>query len=315
MTNRLRSTSITTHALNTGCFHAPLVGGVLVGERASDAPLASDQTSSPSTSAPLSPPVPKTLPQSCSQPSSQTLTNTGLATISDRGAERGRNHLFLIDRETIRESVIGMNSTTTKRAAFYVRVSTSDGQTTENQLRHLHEVAQRSGWTVVAIFNDEGISGTKGRDRRPGLDALMKGVARREFDIVAAWSVDRLGRSLPDLVTLLGDLQARGVDIFLHQQALDTSTPSGKMLFQMLGVFAEFERSMIVARVRAGLQRTTKRLGRPPMPEDKVEGIKAMLAQGLGVRETARRTGAGTATVQRLKRAMTVEGGEETVAA
>lgn len=216
---------------------------------------------------------------------------------------------------TIREIVIGMISTTNKRAAFYVRVSTSDGQTTENQLRHLHEVAQRLGWTVVAIFNDEGISGTKGRERRPGLDALMKGVARREFDIVAAWSVDRLGRSLPDLITLLGDLQARGVDLFLHQQALDTSTPSGKMLFQMLGVFAEFERSMIVARVRAGLQRTTKRLGRPPMGSEKVEAIKAMLMQGLGVRETARRTGAGTATVQRLKRAMTGEDGAETVAA
>ena len=236
-------------------------------------------------------------------------------TIRDLGRERGWNHLFLIARSTIRESVIGMNSTTTKRAAFYVRVSTSDGQTPENQLRHLHEVAQRSGWTVVAIFNDEGISGSKGRDRRPGLDALMKGVARREFDIVAAWSVDRLGRSLPDLITLLGDLQARGVDLFLHQQALDTSTPSGKMLFQMLGVFAEFERSMIVARVRAGLQRTTKRLGRPPMAIEKTDAIRAMLAQGLGVRETARRTGAGTATVQRLKRAMTVRDGEETVAA
>lgn len=219
---------------------------------------------------------------------------------------------------TIREIVEGMNNTMNtlpKKAAFYVRVSTADGQTTENQLRHLHEVAQRLGWTVVAIFNDEGISGSTGRDRRPGLDALMKGVARKEFDIVAAWSVDRLGRSLPDLVTMLAELQARGVDLFLHQQALDTSTPSGKMLFQMLGVFAEFERSMIVARVRAGLQRTTKRLGRPPMASEKTEAIRAMLMDGVVVRETARRTGAGTATVQRLKRAMTVADGEETVAA
>ncbi len=194
-----------------------------------------------------------------------------------------------------------------RRAAFYVRVSTSDGQTTENQLRQLHEVAQRLGWTVVAIFNDEGVSGAKGRERRPGLDALMKGVARREFEIVAAWSVDRLGRSLPDLVNFLGELQARSVDLFLHQQALDTSTPSGRMLFQMLGVFAEFERSMIVARVKAGLQRTTKRLGRPPMPAERAEQIKTMLAAGTGVRETARRTGTGTATVQRLKRSMAVQ--------
>lgn len=190
------------------------------------------------------------------------------------------------------------------RAAFYVRVSTADGQTTENQTRQLHEVAERSGWTVVATFSDEGLSGTKGRDRRPGLDALMKGVARREFDLVAAWSVDRLGRSLPDLVTLLGDLQARGVDLFLHQQALDTSTPSGRMLFQMLGVFAEFERAMIVARVRAGLQRTTKRLGRPPMEAERVEAIRSMLLSGRGVRETARATGSGSATVLRIKKTL-----------
>ena len=183
-----------------------------------------------------------------------------------------------------------------RRVSFYVRVSTADGQTTENQIRQLHEVAARLDWTVVAIFKDDGISGTKGRDQRPGLDALMKGVARREFDLVAAWSVDRLGRSLPDLVSLLAELQARGVDLFLHQQALDTTTPSGRMLFQMLAVFAEFERAMIVARVRAGLQRTTKRLGRPPMETAKVEAIRAMLISGKSIRETARATGAGTAS-------------------
>ncbi len=196
-----------------------------------------------------------------------------------------------------------------KRVAFYLRVSTADGQTTDNQLLHLHEIARRLEWTVVGIFQDQGISGAKGRDRRPGLDALMKGVARRDFDLVAAWSVDRLGRSLPDLVTLLGELQARGVDLFLHQQALDTSTPSGRMLFQMLGVFAEFERSMIRSRVIAGLDRVrgTKRLGRPPMPSERIETIKAMLMNGKGVRETAREIGAGTATVQRIKKSLAVE--------
>ncbi|WP_407531146.1 recombinase family protein [Methylobacterium oryzisoli] len=192
----------------------------------------------------------------------------------------------------------------TRRAAFYLRVSTADGQTVANQRRHLDEVAQRLGWTVVSIFADEGVSGTKGRDRRPGLDALMKAVARGQVDVVAAWSVDRLGRSLPDLVALLGELQARGVDLFLHQQALDTATPSGRMLFQMLGVFAEFERAMIVARVKAGLQRTTKRLGRPPLADEKAEAIRRLLRDGAGVRETARKVGAGTATVARLKRTM-----------
>lgn len=176
----------------------------------------------------------------------------------------------------------------TKRVAFYVRVSTADGQTTENQLRQLHEVAGRLGWIVVSIFSDDGISGAKGRDRRPGLDAMLRAVTRREVDLVAAWSVDRLGRSLPDLIGLLGELQARGVDLYLHQQALDTSTPTGRMLFQMLGVFAEFERSMIVARVKSGLERTRAkgtRLGRPPMDAAKVEAIRALLIAGTGVRD------------------------------
>lgn len=192
----------------------------------------------------------------------------------------------------------------TKRVCLYARTSTDKNQTVENQLRQLNEVAVRLGWTVVAVFTDEGISGTKGRDRRPGYDAMLKGIARREFDLVATWSVCRLGRSLPDLVSFLGDVQAKGVDIYLHVQGLDTSTPSGRMLFQMLGVFAEFERAMIRDRVLAGLNRVrgTKRLGRPPMPTERVEQIKAMLLAGRGVRETARETGAGTATVQRIKR-------------
>lgn len=141
----------------------------------------------------------------------------------------------------------------TKRVALYARVSTDKAQTTENQLRQLNEVAVRLGWTVVAVFTDEGISGAKGRDQRPGFDALLKGVARKELDMIAAWSVDSLGRSLEDLVTFLADVQARGVDLYLHQQAIDTSTPSGRMLFQLLGVFREFERAMIRSRVVAGL--------------------------------------------------------------
>jgi DNA invertase Pin-like site-specific DNA recombinase len=97
--------------------------------------------------------------------------------------------------------------TITRRAVLYVRVSTADrGQTVENQLRPLQEAAGRLGWSIVAVFREEGISGARGRDRRPGLDALLKGVARREFDIVAAWSVCRLGRSLSDLISLLGEL-------------------------------------------------------------------------------------------------------------
>lgn len=206
----------------------------------------------------------------------------------------------------------------TKRVAIYARVSTDKAQTVENQLRQLNEVAVRLGWTVVAVFTDEGISGAKGRDQRPGFDALLKGVARKEFDMIAAWSVCRLGRSLQDLVAFLADVQARGVDLYLHQQAIDTSTPSGRMLFQLLGVFSEFERAMIRSRVVAGLDRVRgkKRLGRPPMTSDRVDQIKRLLMTGTGVRETARQTGAGNATVQRIKRSMTVEENRlETVAA
>ena len=130
-----------------------------------------------------------------------------------------------------------------KRVAIYLRVSTSE-QTTANQRRELQAVAKRHGWSVVKVFEDAGISGAKGRNERPALDAMLKAVARREVDMVAAWSVDRLGRSLTDLLDFLRELHAKGVDLFLHQQGLDTSTPSGKAMFQMMGVFAEFETNL-----------------------------------------------------------------------
>jgi DNA invertase Pin-like site-specific DNA recombinase len=126
-----------------------------------------------------------------------------------------------------------------KPVALYLRVSTSE-QTTRNQRRQLEAVARRHGWEVVAVFEDAGISGAKGRNQRPGFAAVMNAVAWRESDLVAAWSVDQLGRSLTDLLEFLKDLHAKRVDLFLHQQGLDTSTPSGRAMFQMMGVFAEF---------------------------------------------------------------------------
>jgi DNA invertase Pin-like site-specific DNA recombinase len=195
----------------------------------------------------------------------------------------------------------------TKRVALYARVSTDRAQTVENQLRDLQSVAARLGWTVVSIFSDEGVSGARGREKRPGFDALLKGVARREFDMIATWSVCRLGRSLPDLVSFLGDIQAKGVDLYLHVQGLDTSTPSGRMLFQMLGVFAEFERAMIRERVMAGLNRVrgSKRLGRPPLAPERIAAIRALLDEGVGIRETARRLGASTTSVMRVAQGAT----------
>ena len=150
-----------------------------------------------------------------------------------------------------------------KRVALYLRVSTAE-QTVENQRRELQAVARRHGWKVVAVYSDAGISGSKGRDKRPEYDRLCHAISRREFDKVAAWSVDRLGRSLQDLVAFLGELHGKGIDLYLHQQGIDTATPAGKAMFQMMGVFAEFERAMIVERVKAGLARARsqgKRLG------------------------------------------------------
>ena len=129
-----------------------------------------------------------------------------------------------------------MNAKRNKRVALYVRVST-DHQSVRNQEIELQAVAERHGWTVVAVYRDQGISGAKGRDKRPGLDKLLQAVARKEFDMVAAWSVDRLGRSLIDLVGILQEFHAKHVDLYLHQQGIDTTTPSGKAMFQMMGVF------------------------------------------------------------------------------
>jgi DNA invertase Pin-like site-specific DNA recombinase len=193
-----------------------------------------------------------------------------------------------------------------KRAALYLRVSTT-GQTVENQRRELEAAAERHGWTIAHVYKDAGVSGAKGRDKRPGLDALLTGVARRDFDLVAAWSVDRLGRSLTDLVSTLGELQAKGVGLYLHQQGLDTTTPAGKALFGMLGVFAEFERSMIRERVMAGLARAKaqgKQLGRRRVTPDVERSIKASLKHGVGIVSTARQLGVGVSTVQRVKAAL-----------
>ena len=192
------------------------------------------------------------------------------------------------------------------KVGIYARVST-DGQTPENQVRELVGVGQRLNWTVVETFIDHGISGSKGRDQRPAFDRLLRGVTRRDFDLVAAWSVDRLSRSLIDLMQFLQEIRGRGVGLYLHQQGLDTTTPAGRAMLQMLGVFAEFERALIQERVRAGLARARsqgKRLGRPPMTDELAGRIRRSLAQGNGIHKTARLLGCGVGTVQKVKAAL-----------
>jgi DNA invertase Pin-like site-specific DNA recombinase len=207
-----------------------------------------------------------------------------------------------------------------KRAALYVRVST-DAQTVENQIRELRQIAERRGWDVVEIYRDAGISGAKGRDTRPGLDAMVKDASRRKFDVVMAWAIDRLGRSLVDLLGTIQNLEACGVDLYLDQQAIDTTTPTGKLMFQITGAFAEFERSIIKTRINAGLKRAKdeikrdghfitkhgevkKRLGRPNADPDKLRKARAELAKGIGINRVAKMVGLGVGTVQKLKNEM-----------
>lgn len=191
----------------------------------------------------------------------------------------------------------------TKRVALYLRVS-SDSQTVENQLQELQAVAQRLDWHIVETLADEGISGAKGRDKRPGYDKLMKLVARKEIDLIACWSVDRLGRSLQHLVTFLGEINERSVDLYLHTQGLDTSTPAGRAMFSMLSVFAEFERSILRQRIMAGLARSTKRAGRPRLDPMKVKKVEKLLLEGVSLAATAKKAKVGVGSVSRIKARM-----------
>ena len=138
-----------------------------------------------------------------------------------------------------------------KRIAIYARVST-DKQTTQNQIDALREVAERCGYQITQIFSEDGISGSKGREGRPALDQLMKSATQRKFDMVMCWSIDRLGRSLQNLEEILNELQAMRIDLFFLQQGMDTSTPSGRMIFSVFGAIGEFERNLIRERVIAG---------------------------------------------------------------
>ena len=188
-------------------------------------------------------------------------------------------------------------------ACRHLSPSSTDKQTTDNQRRELEAVAERSNWKVVQVYEDAGISGGKGRDKRPGLDAMMKAVNAKEFDMVAAWSVDRLGRSLTDLLGILQSLHEKGVGLFLHQQGLDTTTTAGRAMFQMLGVFAEFERGIIRERVNAGLARARQngtKLGRRKVKPSVEAQIRELRAKGDGILKIARALGVGTSVVQRV---------------
>ena len=186
-----------------------------------------------------------------------------------------------------------------KRCVIYSRVST-EGQEVENQIKLLKEICERKGYQLVDVISDV-MSGTKGRADRKGFDKLIKGSIKKEWDSVIVWSVDRLGRSLKDLVSFLDEINSVGCDLYIHQSGLDTSTPSGKMMFQMIGVFAEFERSMISERVKLGLARTDKKLGRPTnMNTGMIESVKFMRGKGVGIKKIASDLSIGVGTVYKV---------------
>ncbi len=195
-----------------------------------------------------------------------------------------------------------MTTRKARKAALYLRTSHSD-RTTENQRRELKKAAKRAGWTIAAVYEDNGISGAKGRDGRPGFDQMLKDANRREFNIIMAWSVDRLGRSLQHLVGFLEEVHALDIDLYLHVQGMDTTTPAGRALFQMLGVFSEFERAIIRERVMAGLARAKaqgKAIGRPKVNGQVEKKVLKLRSGGMGIKRIAKEAGVAVGTVYRI---------------
>ncbi len=197
-------------------------------------------------------------------------------------------------------------NTNAVRAAIYLRVSRDD-QTTENQRLVLERVAHHRGWTIEQTYQDQGISGSKGREQRPAFDAMLRDATRRRFDILMVWSIDRLGRSVLHVANALAELDAAGIRLYCDQQGIDSSTPMGRAMIQMASVFGEQERQIIRERVLAGLERVREQgqtLGRPKVPAEVENAIRAHLRARNGVLKVARIVGCGSGTVQRVKREM-----------
>jgi DNA invertase Pin-like site-specific DNA recombinase len=197
-------------------------------------------------------------------------------------------------------------NTSGMRAAIYLRVSRDD-QTTENQRPVLERVAGHRGWLIVQTYEDQGISGAKGRDQRPAFDRVLKDAVRRKFDILMVWSIDRLGRSVLHVANALAELDAAGIRLYCDREGIDSSTPMGRAMIQMASVFGEQERSMLRSRVLAGLERVRAqggKLGRPKVPPKVEDAIRTHLIAGNGILKVAGLVGCGSGTVQRVKREM-----------
>jgi DNA invertase Pin-like site-specific DNA recombinase len=193
----------------------------------------------------------------------------------------------------------------TKRVCLYGRVSKSS-QSVERQITELEIVAARNDWEIVDRYIDHGISGSKGRQDRPQLDRMMKDSTKRKFDVVMVWSIDRLGRSLQNLIEILNDLNAKNVDLYFDQQSIDSTTPTGKLMFSLIGAFAEFEKSIIKERVISGLENwkrknPDKKLGRPSNLTPEMESkILEMRSRNMGINKIAKACGVGSQTISNI---------------
>src|SRR5712692_570772 len=187
-----------------------------------------------------------------------------------------------------------------QRVAIYARVSTTNGhQDPEMQLRELREYAEHRGLTIAGEYVDR-MTGSK--DSRPALNRLMADASRRKFDAVLVWKLDRFGRSLRHLVNALAELEALGLTFISLRDNLDLSTPSGRLMFQIIGAMAEFERALIQERVKAGLRNAKakgRRLGRPRADVDEAE-VLALRNAGASWRTIAKKLGIGLGTVHRI---------------
>ena len=193
-----------------------------------------------------------------------------------------------------------------KKAVLYCRVSTHH-QTVDNQLLELRAAAQRMGYSIVAELVEHGISGAKGRNDRPEFNRLHQMIQRREIDCVMAWSICRLGRSTTDLSAFLAEVQASSVDLYIHQQAINTTTPAGRMVFGIFSALASWEREMIAERINAGLARAKaegKKLGRPTNVNDAVKTSVVLLrSKGLSLHKIAKQLHIGVGTTSKILKA------------
>ena len=194
-----------------------------------------------------------------------------------------------------------------KKIAIYARCST-DKQSVDNQLLELRQSAVRNDCEIVGEYVDEGISGAYGRDKRPQWDNLLKSVNRKEFDCIYIWDISRAGRSMRDLIQFLEDIQSMGIDLYIHNSGIHTGTPTGKMMFSFLSVFAEFERSMTRSRVQSGMDRAKKhgtksgkKIGRPSNVNPSTEAaVVALRESGMSLNKIGRELGIGSGSIYKI---------------